>query len=193
MSQPQAHHNTETLDYYVDYATRYAQHKAKQLSGHFGYNASDQADIVQDLLLDLVERWPNYDPERGTPETFIRHIIWCNVSALIEQKRALKRQFDYEASPIDESVEDEVTANFRTASPRRIDQEYVALATDVAAVMERLSADERELCERLQSQSISKVARDLGIPRSTLFDRVKKLRSEFEEANVHDYFQPEFR
>lgn len=29
-------------------------------------------------------------------------------------KRASKRQFDYEAGPIDEDVEDEVTTNFRT-------------------------------------------------------------------------------
>jgi RNA polymerase sigma-70 factor (ECF subfamily) len=177
----------------MDFATRYARRKANQLVGHFGYRKSDRADIAQELLLDLVRRWPNYDPQRGEPQVFIRRVIWARVSTLIEEKRALKRQFDYQAGSINDGAADEVTTNFRTGLPRRIEQECVDLASDVAAVLDQLPDDLRELCERLQTQSLSQISRELEIPRSTLDDRLKKLRRTFEDAGLRDYLQPEFR
>jgi len=193
MLRPQPKPATQPLDEHLDFATRYAKRKASQLAGHFGYSKSDRADIVQELLLDLVRRWPNYDPQRGEPEVFIRRVIWARVATLIKDKRASKRQFDYEAGPIDEDVEDEVTTNFRTGLPQRTPQEYVDLASDIATVLERLPEEQRDLCERLQSQSLGEISRELGIPRSTLADRVKKLRGAVEDAGLHDYLQPEFR
>jgi hypothetical protein len=52
--------------------------------------------------------------------------------------------------------------------PQRTPQEYVDLASDIATVLERLPEAQRDLCERLQAQSLSAIARELGIPRSTL-------------------------
>lgn len=193
MPHEQVESTVESLDPYIDYATRYAKRKASQLAGHFGFSKSDRADIVQELLFDLMRRWPKYDPTRGEPHVFIRRVLWARVSTLIKQKRALKRQFDYEAATLDEEAEEEVTTSFRTGLPQRIDQEYADLATDVATVLAKLTAEERELCERLQSQTLSEIARELGVPRSTLADRVEKLRSRFEDAGLQHYLQPEFR
>ena len=182
-----------SLQQYLDYATSYAKRKANQLVDHFGFNKSDRADIVQELLLDLVRRWPHFDPTRGKPQVFIRRVLWARVSTLIKQKRALKRQFDYESATLDEEADNEVTNSFRTGLPERIDQEYSDLASDVATVLAELSSEDRELCERLQSQPLAEIARELGIPRSTLADRLQKLRSQFEQAGLQHYLQPEFR
>ncbi len=193
MPQENVEVSAPPLEPYIDYATRYAKRKASQLAGHFGFSKSDRADIVQELLLDLVRRWPKYDPKRGEPEVFIRRVLWARVSTLIKQKLALKRQFDYEAATLDEEADEEVTTNFRTGLPRRIDQEHADLASDVTTVLAQMTAEERDLCERLQSQTLSEIARELGIPRSTLADRVQKLRSHFEDAGLQHYLTPEFR
>ena len=115
------------------------------------------------------------------------------MSQTIKQKRALKRQFDYESATLDEEADNEVTNSFRTGLPERIDQEYSDLASDVATVIAELSSEDRELCERLQSQPLTEIARELGIARSTLADRLQKLRSQFEQAGLQHYLQPEFR
>ena len=182
-----------TLDPHIAFATDYAKRKAKQLTGFFGFNKSDRADIVQDLLLDLVRRWPKFDPARGEPEVFIRRVLWARVATLIREKRAQKRQFEYEAEPISEEVEEEVSVNFRTGLPLRIDQEYSDLASDVATVLAKLLPEDRDLCMRLQSQSLSEIASELGVPRSTLADRLQSLRSCFEDAGLQHYLAPEFR
>jgi RNA polymerase sigma-70 factor (ECF subfamily) len=181
-----------SLEKYLDYATRYAKRKANQLVDHFGFSKSDRADIVQELMLDLVRRWSKFDPSRGKPQVFIRRVLWARVSTLIKEKRALKRQFDFESAPLTEA-DNEVTTSFRSGLPERIDQEYADLAFDVATVLAELSDEDRDLCERLQSQPLAEIARELGIARSTLADRVQKLRCRFEQAGLQHYFQPEFR
>ena len=47
----------------------------------------------------------------------------------------------------------------------------------------------RELCERLKHDSISQVARDMGIARTTLNAWLSKLRSRFEECGLRDYLE----
>ena len=49
---------------------------------------------------------------------------------------------------------------------------------DIAEVVARLPDDLRDLCQRLQRDSISQVARDLGVPRSTLYASVYEHRFE---------------
>ncbi|MCX7428988.1 MAG: hypothetical protein NTW96_25600 [Planctomycetia bacterium] len=45
----------------------------------------------------------------------------------------------------------------------------------------------RDLAERLKSQTISKIARDIGVPRTTLNESVRRLRQRFENGGLKDY------
>ena len=45
----------------------------------------------------------------------------------------------------------------------------------------------RDLCERLKHHSITEVAQQLGIPRTTLHDAIGRLRQHFEDAGLRDY------
>ena len=61
------------------------------------------------------------------------------------------------------------------------------MAADVATILADLPPQIADICERLKRDSISVVARDLGIPRSTLRDMLSTVRSRFESGNMREY------
>ena len=61
------------------------------------------------------------------------------------------------------------------------------LVLDTAEVIAGLTPELRELAERLKADSVSQVARDLGVPRTTLNGRIQELRRRFERARLRDY------
>jgi DNA-directed RNA polymerase specialized sigma24 family protein len=75
----------------------------------------------------------------------------------------------------------------RTGRWRRSDAERAELALDTATVLAALPEDLRDLAMGLMDASPSQVARDLGVPRSTLQRRLERLRRHFEDAGLRDY------
>jgi RNA polymerase sigma-70 factor (ECF subfamily) len=47
--------------------------------------------------------------------------------------------------------------------------------------------DLQELCEKLQSSNMAEIAREMGVPRSTLYGKLTKLRDAFREAGLEEY------
>ncbi len=45
----------------------------------------------------------------------------------------------------------------------------------------------RELCKRLDTDTVTEISRDTGIPRGTIYESIKKLRAIFEDAGLRDY------
>jgi RNA polymerase sigma-70 factor (ECF subfamily) len=61
------------------------------------------------------------------------------------------------------------------------------MAADVATILAEFPPEVADICQRLKRDSISVVARDLGIPRSTLRDLLNGVRSRFESSNMREY------
>jgi transcriptional regulator of acetoin/glycerol metabolism len=57
----------------------------------------------------------------------------------------------------------------------------------VAGVLATLPDDLRDLAERLKRQSVSEVARELRVPRTTLYRNLERLRRHFADAHLRDY------
>jgi RNA polymerase sigma-70 factor (ECF subfamily) len=65
--------------------------------------------------------------------------------------------------------------------------ELAQLAGDVADVLAKAPEELRDLAERLKTQSVSEIARDTGVPRTTLYEAVRHLRRRFESAGLKEY------
>ena len=78
-------------------------------------------------------------------------------------------------------------ANTRLGIVPRSDAALAELGMDLADVMAQLPNDLRELCVRLQHDSISQIARDLGVPRTTVSTAVARLRAYFERAGMRGH------
>jgi RNA polymerase sigma-70 factor (ECF subfamily) len=173
--------------------------KVRQLIGRAGFTRQDREDLEQELALRLVQRLPLFDPGRAHRNVFITTVIERCVANILRDKQAGKRDYRRMRSlnvPVDAG--DEASTELANAigahehdarcgrSPRN-QEELAQLVNDVAEVLTRLPAELRGLVERLKSQSISEIARDQGVPRTTLYASIRRLRQHFEKAGLKDY------
>ena len=178
------------------YAKELIKYKARQLAGSYGYTSSDTEDIEQELTIHCWQRRDRYDPQRGQRSTFWSRIINNKIASMIERRRAAMRDYRRETSlkrPV-QSPDDEPTdlaALLEEGACRRkpdpSSSEAPDLNVDLHAVVSRLPAEDRELCRLLQDCSPAETARRIGIPRGTLYDRLKCLRRIFEDAGLAEY------
>jgi DNA-directed RNA polymerase specialized sigma24 family protein len=78
----------------------------------------------------------------------------------------------------------------RLGRERRLgEQELNDLRMDLAAFMSKLPDKFQDLLRRRQTQSITEISRDIGIPRTTLNDWMLQIRKLFEEAGFERYLE----
>ena len=182
------------------YAAGLIRFKARQLVGKAGFTASDREDIEQELILDLLRRLPKYNPKRAQRNTFIARVVEHRLASLIEAQKAGIRDYRRCRCSLNECLEDadgrsvERVDTFdqedyllRTGAQSRPSEELSALAIDVAAVLETLPPELRELCQRLKAETVTEISRDTGVPRGTIYESIKKLREIFKDAGLRNY------
>ncbi|MAT16309.1 MAG: hypothetical protein CMJ46_13685 [Planctomyces sp.] len=178
---------------YVDHLI---DRSSRKLIGAWGFSASDREDIAAELRLELLRRWPDYDPTKSNPHTFARKVINNAMQDIIEKRIAAKRNPNRVSESLDSSCDIETRdqprsrslPKIRNRSHERSAIEQAELSADVGTVLSRLPPHLRDMCERLKEQSLSEVSRDLGIPRSTLhYQYVRPIRAALREADLQYY------
>ena len=182
------------------YAAGLIKYKARKLVGKAGFTASDREDIEQELILDLLRRLPKYNPKRAQRNTFIARVVEHRLASLIEAQKAGIRDYRRCRCSLNECFEDadgrsvERVDTFdqedyllRTGGQSRPSEELSALAIDVAAVIEGLPHELRNLCRRLKAETVTEISRDTGVPRGTIYESIKKLREIFKDAGLRNY------
>jgi RNA polymerase sigma-70 factor (ECF subfamily) len=189
-----------------DFAVRLIRRKARQLAGRVGFLQADRQDLEQEMAVDLLLRLPHYDPGLAKRETFITRLIDHRVATLIEAQKAGVRDFRKRAGSLDERPPGEDGGPVdeppllrerdyvrRVIAGARREEERRDLSADIERVLSTLPAggpvDLRVLCERLQSASVSEISREIGVPRSALYDAIHKLRVLFGRAGLAVYLE----
>ena len=173
--------------------------KVKQIIGRAGFREQDREDLEHDLVARLLLSLKSFDPNRAHRNVFVTAVVERDVANILGDKKAEKRDYRRIASlnVVIEVTEDGPTELADTISDReynarrgrhvRAEQEMAELRIDVTECVDELKDALQDVCERLKQDSISQVARDLGVPRTTLTDRIRKLRLPFEEQGLKDY------
>lgn len=182
------------------FTARLIRRKARQLVGRAGFTRSDREDIEQELRLKLLKHFSSYDPQQGHRHAFVTAVVERHAANLLRDRQAEKRDHRRVCSLnvviADEEDEGPVelgdTIGRRELDARlgrslRDQQELAELVLDMADVIAGLTPELRDLAERLKADSASQVARDLGVPRTTLNGTIQKLRQRFEGAGLRDY------
>ena len=185
-----------------EYAVKLIRHKARQLVGRAGFVEADRHDLEQELVLDLLRRLPRFDPTLAKRETFIARLVEHQVATLVESQKAGIRDYRRCAGSLDERREepDGTSADGppvldqdeylrETVAASRRDEELHALRLDLEKVLAELPVDLRALCARLQASSVSDVSRETGVPRGTVYEAIRRLRTRFERADLTAYFE----
>jgi DNA-directed RNA polymerase specialized sigma24 family protein len=75
----------------------------------------------------------------------------------------------------------------RQGRSARSKTEQTELALDMAEMIARLPEDKQELARLLPHHSVTEIARQQGVPRSTLQGRIRQLRQLFDRAGLREY------
>ena len=177
------------------YLTALIECKARQLVGKAGYTPDDLKDIEQDLIRDLLERLPKFDPAKASINTFADRVVGRRICNLLRDRQADMRDYRREAFSLNAEIDtdegsterhefisqDEV--DLRTGRYDRTEVERACRQMDLAAVLDGLTPELRRVAEMLMTQSVAEVARELGIARGTFRDRyLARLREAFGEV-----------
>ena len=183
-----------------EYAVQIIKFKAKQLVGRVGLTDSDREDLEQEMILDLLQRLPKYNPDRAQRNTFIARVVEHKIATIIEARKAGLRDYRLCNCSLNERLEDEEGGSVErmetidqedylrlTGGLSRSTAELRDLSIDVRQAIEKLPPELRELCRRLGVDTITELSRDTGVPRGTIYESLKKLRANLEAAGLKDY------
>ncbi len=185
-----------------DFALDMVNIKAAELVGKAGFTADDFEDIRQDMLLDLLERLAKYDPSKSDFKLFVTCVIDRKGQNLIRYRESEMRDYRREDCSLNEEVMvadseepvqrlatiDQDDQDIRTGKYGRPAEERTQLRLDIEAVLASLPRELRKAAELLQTQTITQVARELAVPRTTLYDKhLPLLREAFTAKGLKFY------
>lgn len=185
------------------YAERLIRFRAGQLVGRYGFTRDDREDLEQDLRLDLLRRQAKFDSGRASLNTFVARVVDHAVATIIERQVAacrdgrLTRVFSDCVPECDEGEATSFEDRFDAAAYLRLtgradpdSAESIDLHLDFERALSSMPANLQELCQRLVTSSISEISNETGIPRATLYGRVKEIRAHLDHLGFHNYPWP---
>lgn len=154
------------------FARKLVRIKAAQLAP--ARRSADREDIEQTLILEVLLRWPGFDPRRGTREAFVEQIVKGRTSKIIRERRAEPRHA-------------ELGQESGRVQDRRDNVRHACLRIDMAELVSTLPPRLRRACDLMCRESQSQAAREMGANRQTLLRTLGKRRARFEQAGLKLY------
>jgi RNA polymerase sigma-70 factor, ECF subfamily len=166
--------------------------KARYLKRRGGFSPSDLPDLEQELWQHLLNRMPTYDPSLTDWEKFASAVVTAWAANCLRDRFAAKRdprrlrplptttESDQQESVRPEDMLSGQAHDARLGIHHPSEQERLELQLDVREALENLPADLRRIAERLQHITPAELARELGMPRTTLYGMIERIRRRFE-------------
>jgi RNA polymerase sigma-70 factor (ECF subfamily) len=183
------------------FAAKLIRRKAHQLVGRAAFSRSDRVDLEQEMKMRIWQRFSQFDPQKSHWNAFVTTIVERHVASILQKARRKKR-FDGDMfTSLNERVEDcdgdlvELGTTLGQEPKEALTGRYVdtqdhltELELDVAKLIGPLPEDLKKLCELLKLHNIKDAAREMGIPRTTAYSLISKLRQIFFDAGFGDFF-----
>ena len=176
--------------------------KVRQIVGRAGYTRDDREDLEQELLTRVLKSLPRHNPDLTHRNAFVTTVVERHVANLLRNKRAAKRHAQGITSlSVLITVTDEGTTELaqtigeqeldnRIGRHRRCQEELDQLALDMAEVIATLPESWQALLELRKTRTMQQAADELGVPRTTLNDRMRRIRQRFESSGIENYLAP---
>ena len=185
----------------TEYALELVHCRALLLVGKVGYQRDDVNDIKQDLIMDLLEALPTFDPAKAAYNTFVSRVVTRKISNLIRHRKAQARDPRREACSLNDDVdigEEEMEPLFTTINEddhdlrrgkyRRTREEREDLRLDIDSAISELPLDLQHVAELLMSMTPAEVARELNMTTTAFNDKyMTRLRQAFAAKGMADH------
>lgn len=169
---------------------------ALRLLGRAGLTRQDLPDLEQQLLACVLRAESRFDPARASERTFYARVIANEGSKLVRARQAMKR--GQRAASLDEVGEEGACLGStiaQDAHQRRLErcprtaEEQAELKFDMDEFIQRLPEHLAKLAEEMKNKPIAQIARELGVPRTTLNGLVEVLRRRLEAAGFREHLR----
>jgi RNA polymerase sigma-70 factor (ECF subfamily) len=180
----------------TEYARTLIRVKARQIVRRPGFSRSDTDDVEQDLFLHLLNQIQQFDPSRGSLNTFIARVVDSAVAMLIRQRRRGKRT--PETGVVIQSLEvmdqqggppaplgttlSQADAERRTGGDSMSGIELFDLADDLAHLIDALPPDLQAVCRARMDRNRKETERDLGLSRRNYDAAMELIREHFAQG-----------
>lgn len=174
--------------------------KAKSMVGKGGFTYSDLRDIEQSLMLEVLRRADRFDPLRGSEIQFVTTIVRNAAASIISHQLTAKRGKGIACVSLDKEIRikngESITGHelvdkevyLRSTQGRFGSQENrLGFRIDLDRAVKTLHPNLCELATRLMASTPSEIARDTGIPRTTLNGLIAKFRSRLLINGLSEY------
>ena len=184
-SIPAATFTRNTYDCFSENISSYVRIKAKELIDSKHFPPDLLSDIQQDFALEIVRQMEKYNPEKSKEYTFAQRVIEHKIANMLKHKNALCRNGSACLSFSDLKNEDINKVDLMTP-----DCTYsYGMKHDLQEITAALPEELYDICTLLQSMSIADIVREVGLPRSTVFNRIKRIRKLFKEKYLDKYLK----
>jgi RNA polymerase sigma factor (sigma-70 family) len=147
------------------------RHKAKMMTGSYGFTRDDEEDLCQELVAHVIQGMRQHDPQRASQRTFADRIITSKLASIIQHATAKKRNRRRERS-IDQASELPEPDGDRS-------REQIESAMDVRQALECLPADLRQIAQLFSEHTEAEVIRRSGYSREQVRRMCRKLQMHF--------------
>lgn len=174
------------------YAAFFIAYKAKTLTRMPLFTSDDLEDIQQELMLAYLHAWPDFDPVRGDRRSFIKTIVNTKALMMVRDAERQKRWTGARSVSLSTPIGD--TDNPTTLADvidnesglwgsvfQEHSQAFAEQRLDIRRMLVTMPDDLRQTYQALSENSVSEAAILLGIPRTTMSSRLKKLRKFVED------------
>ncbi|MDB5308814.1 MAG: polymerase, sigma-24 subunit, subfamily [Gemmataceae bacterium] len=149
---------------------------------------ADLEDVRQDLALAVLAARGRLDAARGDLGTLAAAVVRRAGAKLARARRAAKRdprRVNSLHAPRPDGID---LPDPDTLPGGDLRPELTDLRIDLDQFLARLPPTLRTVADLLRTKTVTAAARALGVPRSTLADRVRALRRRFAAAGLAEYF-----
>ncbi len=176
--------------------------KVRQIIGQAGFTFQDREDLEQELLTRLIQALKSFDPAKAHRNAFVTAVVERDVASLLRDARAAKRDHRRQATlkvsavwtDQDESSDplNDLSEDARRPSTTSSTAELIDLRIDLHAVLEKLPAALREFACARMSKTMTELARESAVPRTSLYNLVPELRQHLEASGLREYVAKDF-
>jgi RNA polymerase sigma factor (sigma-70 family) len=150
-------------------ARRSAQVRARAAVAAGVIQPADREDVEQEAVFACWRAAAKFDPSRASVATFFEHVIARRIASVARGRRRLRANCSLEP------------ASDHCADPAFHHRE---LRIDIERLLRACGGEEQRLARLLMEHTPTETGRILGVARSTVYERIQKLRPRFSAAGL---------
>lgn len=168
-----------------DYALKRIDYKVGLLASMYRLSDADRDDLRQDMMIELLKAAPRYRPERAKWATYVCRVLDIYFKQYCRQQSRRRTRGSFASFANHERRGRTIVGIGADDVRDEIDRLETRLT--VETVLAGLPPKLRRFCQLLKEHSLAEVRRIMGIPHTSAYRMIDRLRRRFRDAGFENF------